>query len=104
MDHLLDNAIKYTEPGGTISVSGTIEQDQIILQVCDTGLGIPSIDLPFIFDKFYRASNTTGDMPGTGLGLAIVKSIVENHSGRIWVDSIVGKGTTFTIVLPLVFG
>jgi two-component system, OmpR family, phosphate regulon sensor histidine kinase PhoR len=104
MDHLLDNAIKYTEPGGTISVLTNIEQDQIILQICDTGIGIPTVDLPFIFDKFYRASNASSEVSGTGLGLAIVKSIVENHGGRIWVESILGKGTTFTIVLPLVQG
>lgn len=101
IDHILDNAIKYTPPGGTITVSGRIEQDQIILQIGDTGIGIPPVDLPFIFDKFYRASNASLDQSGTGLGLAIVKSIVENHAGRIWVESTEGKGTTFTIVLPV---
>ncbi len=60
------------------------------------------MDLPFIFDKFYRASNLTNDASGTGLGLAIVKSIVESHEGRVWVESTVGQGTTFTIVLPIV--
>jgi signal transduction histidine kinase len=84
-----------------VSVSADVEQNQIILQVGDTGIGIPSLDLPYIFDKFYRASNASGEMVGTGLGLAIVKSIVDNHQGRVWVDSTVGKGTTFTIVLPL---
>ncbi len=104
MDYVLDNAIKYTAPGGTITVSGEIEQDQIILQVSDTGMGIPSADLPYIFDKFYRAENAAGEGTGTGLGLSIVKSIVENHGGRIWVESTLGKGTVFTIVLPLVQG
>lgn len=101
VDNLLDNAIKYTPSGGTITVSGHLEQNQIILQVSDNGIGIPALDLPYIFDKFYRASNAAPEMSGTGLGLAIVKSIVENHHGRVWVDSTVGKGTTFTIVLPL---
>lgn len=101
-EHLLDNAIKYTPQGGTVSVFGEVEQNQIILQVTDTGIGIPAMDLPYIFDKFYRASNASSEMSGTGLGLSIVKSIVENHSGRIWVESTVGKGTTFTIVLPYV--
>lgn len=101
VDNLLDNAIKYTPQGGTITVSGYLEQNQIILQVSDNGIGIPALDLPYIFDKFYRASNAAPEMSGTGLGLAIVKSVVENHRGRVWVDSIVGKGTTFTIVLPL---
>jgi signal transduction histidine kinase/FixJ family two-component response regulator len=101
VENLLDNALKYTPAGGMIRVSATLEQNQIILQVADSGIGIPSLDLPYIFDRFYRASNASGEMVGTGLGLAIVKSIVDNHLGRIWVDSTVGKGTTFTIVLPL---
>jgi signal transduction histidine kinase len=71
------------------------------LRVSDNGIGIPTLDLPYIFDKFYRASNASEDVVGTGLGLAIVKSIVDQHQGRIWVDSTLGKGTTFTIVLPL---
>ena len=101
IDNLLDNAIKYTAPGGTITIHGTVEQNQIILQFIDSGIGIPALDLPYIFDKFYRASNVNGDVTGTGLGLAIVKSIVESHDGRIWVDSTLGQGTTFTVVLPL---
>ena len=59
------------------------------------------MDLPYVFDKFYRASNVSADQPGTGLGLAIVKSIVENHQGRIWVDSTPNQGSTFTVVFPL---
>jgi two-component system NtrC family sensor kinase len=101
VDHLLDNAIKYTAPNGAIGVSGRLEENQVIMQFADTGIGIPSIDLPYIFDKFYRAANASSEMSGTGLGLAIVKSVVENHGGRVWVESIVGKGTVFTIVLPL---
>jgi len=101
IDNLLDNSIKYTPAGGTITIHGTVEQNQIILQFRDSGIGIPALDLPYIFDKFYRASNVNGDVTGTGLGLAIVKSIVESHDGRIWVDSTLGQGTTFTVVLPL---
>jgi two-component system, OmpR family, phosphate regulon sensor histidine kinase PhoR len=101
VDNLLDNAIKYTPAGGTISISGQVEQNQIILQVMDNGIGIPTLDLPYIFDKFYRASNANTDLSGSGLGLAIVKSISESHGGRVWVDSTVGKGTIFTVVLPL---
>ena len=78
------------------------EGKQIILQVCDDGPGIPAADQPYIFDKFFRGSNVLSDTPGTGLGLAIVKSITENHHGRIWVDSAPGRGSTFTIVLPVV--
>ena len=75
--------------------------NQVILQIIDQGIGIPSMDLPYIFDKFYRSGNVSANVPGTGLGLAIVKSIVENHQGRIWVDSTLGEGSTFTIVLPI---
>ncbi len=101
IDNLLDNALKYTPAGGTITISGHVEKSQVILQVIDNGIGIPSLDLPYIFDKFYRASNATPEMAGTGLGLAIVKSIIEGHQGRVWVDSTVGEGTTITIVLPV---
>jgi two-component system NtrC family sensor kinase len=102
LNNLLTNSIKYTPVGGTITVQAHSEAGQIILQVTDNGLGIPPADQPYIFDKFYRASNVPLDAPGTGLGLAIVKSIVENHLGRVWVDSVLGQGTTFTIVLPTV--
>jgi two-component system NtrC family sensor kinase len=104
VDNLLGNSIKYTPPGGHISVRAEIDSDQMILQFKDSGVGIPSIDLPFIFDKFFRASNAAGEASGTGLGLAIVKSIVENHYGRIWVDSVLTQGSTFNVVLPLYHG
>jgi two-component system NtrC family sensor kinase len=99
--NLVGNAIKYTPSNGCIAIGAHAEGGQVILQVNDNGAGIPPADQPYIFDKFYRASNVPSEVPGTGLGLAIVKSIVENHQGRIWVDSTVGVGTTFTIVLPI---
>jgi signal transduction histidine kinase/DNA-binding response OmpR family regulator len=98
--NLIENAIKYTPEGGTVTVDASCEGDQIILRVSDTGLGIPPADQPYLFDKFFRASNIPDDTPGTGLGLSIVKSIVDSHNGRIWVNSRQGEGTTFTIVLP----
>jgi PAS domain S-box-containing protein len=101
IDNLLDNAIKYTPETGKIKVEVQVDGNQLIFQVGDSGCGIPPLDLPYIFDKFYRASNATSDMPGTGLGLAIVKSIVDNHQGRIWVDSTLDKGTNVTVVLPV---
>jgi len=101
LENLLDNAIKYTPNGGKITLRGRLEHNQIILQVIDTGIGIPSRDLPYVFDKFYRASNCNTEISGSGLGLAIVRSIVESHSGRVWVESASGAGSTFTIVLPL---
>ena len=101
VDNLIDNAIKYTPNPGIIRIRCAVEQNQVIFQVTDSGIGIPATDLPYIFDKFYRASNVNADQPGTGLGLAIVKSIVENHQGRIWVDSTPEQGSTFTVVFPL---
>ncbi len=102
LNNLLTNAIKYSNPDTTISVILKENENQLILQIADQGFGIPAVDLPYIFDKFYRSGNVIGtEIPGSGLGLAIVKSIVENHHGRIWVDSTVGQGSTFTIVFPI---
>lgn len=101
VDNLLGNAIRYTPEGGNIVIRLRVERDQVIMQMKDTGLGIPPADQPYIFDKFYRASNVPSDVSGSGLGLAIVKSIVESHLGRIWVDSSLGKGSTFTVVIPV---
>jgi two-component system NtrC family sensor kinase len=100
-DNLLGNASKYTPEGGTIRIKAREEEDQIITQVIDTGYGIPPEDQPMIFDKFYRASNAPQDIHGTGLGLAIVKTVVEAHNGRVWVNSKLGEGTTFYVVLPV---
>jgi two-component system, OmpR family, phosphate regulon sensor histidine kinase PhoR len=98
--NLIGNAIKYTPAGGAIKVSATADGETVVISVADTGLGIPPSDLPYIFNKFYRASNIRDRHDGTGLGLSIVKSIVENHGGRIWVDSRPEEGTTFTVILP----
>jgi two-component system NtrC family sensor kinase len=100
--NLLDNAIKYTPENGVVRLTVEAEGDQVILRISDTGMGIPQADQPYLFDKFFRASNIPEDLPGTGLGLSIVKSIVDNHGGRIWVDSKSGEGTTFTVVLQAV--
>ena len=98
--NLLENAVKYTPSGGQVCLEANSEDSQIILRVLDDGPGIPPSDQPYLFDKFYRASNIPADVPGTGLGLSIVKSIVDHHNGRIWVDSQMGEGTVFTVVLP----
>jgi signal transduction histidine kinase len=100
-DNVIGNAIKYSHTKGDIRISIRAEENQVILQVTDSGHGIPASDQPHIFDKFYRASNISSEVEGSGLGLAIVKNIVENHQGRIWVESAVGKGSTFFIVLPV---
>jgi two-component system NtrC family sensor kinase len=102
VENLLENASKYTHPGGVVTVHATLEDQQIILRFIDNGIGIPQVDLPFIFDKFYRASNANNEMSGTGLGLSIVRSIVEAHQGRIWVESQPDEGSTFTVVLPVI--
>ena len=99
--NLISNAIKYTPPGGKITVSLTQEGDYLKVSVSDTGVGIPKEDLPRIFDKFYRVrTKETRQVIGTGLGLAIVKGIVEAHLGKIEVKSELGKGSVFTVYLP----
>ncbi len=101
VDNLIGNAVKYTPSGGQIRVMLREEHSQLILHVADNGPGIPLEEQGHIFEKFYRASNVPDGAVGTGLGLAIVKTIVDNHRGRIWVDSKPGAGAVFTVVLPL---
>ncbi len=98
--NLIDNAIKYTPQGGQVRVSLRADNGFLILRIADTGIGIPAKDQPYIFDKFYRTDEAIDHFPGTGLGLSIVRGIVEAHGGRIWVESQVGAGTTFTVMLP----
>lgn len=100
--NLVGNAIKYSSPGGNITLGTKVEKEKILVNVQDTGYGIPAADLPFIFDRFYRVRNgKNSEEEGNGLGLAIVKSIVEQHSGQVNVQSEVNKGSCFTITLPL---
>ncbi len=103
---LLDNAIKYTaaqdkSEGGRVTVSLRRTPNEAVLQVQDTGIGIDQDDLPHIFERFYRADRARSRQ-GTGLGLAIAEALIRQLNGRITVESIVGKGSTFTIQLPLV--
>jgi two-component system, OmpR family, phosphate regulon sensor histidine kinase PhoR len=99
--NLVSNAIQYTQPGGLVEVMASYEKEQVIFRVRDTGIGISPTDQPFIFEKFFRGKNVQNSSAGSGLGLSIVKSIVDNHQGRIWVDSVIGQGSTFTVVLPI---
>ena len=101
MDNVVGNAIKYSPAHGEIEISIHAEADQMILKVTDNGPGIPAAEQPRIFDKFYRGSNIDSEVEGSGLGLAIVKTIVESHQGRIWVESVEGKGSSFFVVLPI---
>lgn len=100
LDNLIGNAIKYTPDGGSVVITMSMQDHQIILKVEDTGPGIPAEEQNNIFEKFYRATNAPGGVEGSGLGLAIVKSIVTSHQGRVWVESIVGKGSSFIVLLP----
>jgi PAS domain S-box-containing protein len=100
LDNLIGNAIKYTLPGGSVHVSMSMQGDQIILKVEDTGQGIPPEEQGRVFEKFYRATNIVDEIEGSGLGLAIVKSIVDSHQGRVWVESTTGKGSSFIVLLP----
>ncbi len=99
--NLLDNALTYTEPGGTITLSAEqVDEGHIRLSVADTGIGIPVEHLPHVFEKFFRVPENT-QPTGTGLGLAIVKEIVTAHCGQIACVSELGKGTTFHLTLPI---
>jgi two-component system sensor histidine kinase VicK len=99
--NLLSNAIKYTEPGGRIDVDLSLKDEEIRITVKDNGIGIPKEDVSRVFERFFRVDKARyGGMGGTGLGLAITKQIVEEHEGKIIIDSIEGKGTTVVIVLP----
>jgi len=102
ISNIVNNAIKFTPEGGRISVSAHYRGDELFFKVSDTGVGIPKESLTKIFDRFYRVYREGEQVQGTGLGLAIVKEIVQMHGGRIDVESEVGKGTTFTVVLPFV--
>jgi heavy metal sensor kinase len=100
--NLLDNAIKYTPPGGTINLNVHARGAKAVLEVVDTGMGIPASALPHIFERFYRVDQARSrDAGGAGLGLAIVKSICAAHGGKVEVESAEGKGSQFTVELPL---
>jgi signal transduction histidine kinase len=100
--NLVSNAVKYTPSGGTVTVTVRRVEQQVQIEVADTGIGIPEEAVPHLFEEFYRAPNAKAlDEVGTGLGLAIVKELVDRYSGRIEVESMVGQGTTFTVTFPM---
>jgi heavy metal sensor kinase len=99
--NLLDNAIKYTPAGGTITVRSACPDGQVLVEVTDTGIGIAAEHLPHLFERFYQVDPARSrETNGTGLGLAICRSIAEAHGGRIAVESTVGRGTRVTLTLP----
>lgn len=99
--NLVDNAVKYTPPGGQVEVMGESSEEEVVVYVSDTGIGISPETLSRIFERFFRVdkarSKATG---GTGLGLSIVRHVAENHGGRVTVESTPGEGSTFTVRLP----
>jgi len=100
--NIMSNAIKYTPEYGSVIVELREEDQYAVIAITDTGMGIPSKDIPFVFDRFYRVDKARSrEMGGTGLGLSIAREIVESHGGEIDVQSVVDNGTTMTLYLPL---
>jgi two-component system sensor histidine kinase ResE len=102
LTNLIDNAIRHTNAGGHVTLVINTINNGLTFEVQDSGAGIPEEDIPFLFDRFYKAdkARTRGKKGGTGLGLAIAKNIVQGHDGKIAVSSVVGEGTTFSVYLP----
>lgn len=101
--NLLSNAIKYSANDALVYLDLILKEHEVVFLVKDSGIGIPSDDLPHLFESFHRCQNV-GNISGTGLGLSIVKRSVEMHGGNISVESELGVGTTFTVTLPLKSG
>jgi signal transduction histidine kinase len=100
VQNLVENAIKYNQVNGSITIGAEKFSDKLVISVTDTGIGIPVEDQKKVFGKFYRASNTTKEK-GTGLGLFVGKQIIEGHHGHLWFESTPNIGTTFFFSLPL---
>lgn len=98
LENLIGNAIKFTHAGGCITVRAVPSEADVLFQVADTGAGISADDLPHVFDRFWQAGKN--ERRGAGLGLPIVKGLVEAHGGRVWVESDVGRGSTFCFTIP----
>jgi len=99
--NLLDNAVKYSEPGSVVTLEAGIDRRWVVVRVCDQGIGIPARDLERIFERFYRVDRARSrETGGTGLGLSIVRHVATNHGGTVSVYSREGEGSTFTLRLP----
>jgi signal transduction histidine kinase len=96
--NILDNAIRHSAPGDTISIQYAVQSDTVTIRICDTGTGITASDIPFLFTRFYRGTTPKGH--GSGLGLAIAHAIITAHGGNITIESVVDQGTTVSIQLP----
>jgi signal transduction histidine kinase len=100
--NLVNNAIKYAPNSGELTLRAAVDGEEMVLSVHDRGPGIPPAELPNLFERFYRARRPSHDrVRGSGLGLAIVRSIAEQHGGRASCSSVVGRGSVFTLTLPL---
>jgi two-component system OmpR family sensor kinase len=97
--NLLDNAYKFTRPGDTVEVRAIEEADSVVIEVADTGPGIPEEELPRVWDELYRGQGARG-IPGSGLGLALTRAIVDRHGGGVALRSRAGQGTVVTLRLP----
>ncbi len=99
LSNILDNAVKYTPPGGEVKVSVSEANRDIVITIHDTGIGISGADLTRIFERFYRGDQSRSE-PGTGLGLSLARAIARAHGGDVTVTSELNQGSTFTIILP----
>jgi len=97
--NLIHNAVKFTRPGGEVTLLAEAAGAGVRFGVKDTGIGIPSDDISRIFERFYRVDRSRSGS-GTGLGLSIARHIIEAHGGKIWVDSVEGQGSTFFFIIP----
>jgi len=100
LSNLIDNALKFTPSGGSVSVSAAADQKMLRVSVKDSGAGVNADELPFVFEEFWR-SPASRRSRGLGLGLAIVRGVVAAHGGRVWMESTVGSGSTVSFTLPL---
>ena len=100
--NLVENGIKYNKSGGTLHISVCRQEENAVLQVADTGVGVPEDCIPHLFERFYRVDKARARKTGgSGLGLSIVRNMVERNGGTITVSSVLGEGTTFTVTFPI---
>jgi signal transduction histidine kinase len=102
LSNLVKNALQYTDPGGRVTIKTGEDAGYLKVSVTDNGIGIPAKDLPRVFERFFQVeTHLTRRYGGMGLGLSVAKAMIELHGGRIWAESEVGKGSTFTFLLPI---
>jgi two-component system OmpR family sensor kinase len=100
MHNLLENAVKFTRPGDRVEIRAFEDGNTLVIEVADTGPGIPEDELPYVWEELYRGQSARG-VPGSGLGLALVRAVIERHSGRVSLRSRIGQGSVFTLRLPV---